>query len=278
MKALKIQLCLLVAVWGVWFLGVGINGLTIIKNHFVIAATMLLGSFVAGSTSVGGGAVAFPVFTKFLHIDSTTALIFALAIQSIGMTSASIIIVLTKTPICTRIIKYSIVAGGLGFFVSFFGIRTHISSIDIRYLFSCFSFLVAAALLWIHFQRGKIPHEQPRNNKLGLFICCVCGGILSGIIGSGIDFILFSFMIFIWHYDIKKAIATSVIIMASNSITGFITILLFTDLFKGELVNYWLAAIPIVVVGAPLGALACRYWPKKIILTFLLILIFIDIS
>ncbi len=53
---------------------------------------MTFGSFVAGSTFLGGGAVAFLTLTKMLLVDPVTAKSFSLAIQSVGMTAASIYI------------------------------------------------------------------------------------------------------------------------------------------------------------------------------------------
>jgi uncharacterized membrane protein YfcA len=278
MRELKIQIGIAFIAWAIWLSFLGLQGLEIIKEHITIALTMLLGSFVAGSTSVGGGAIAFPIFTKVLHIDSTTALIFSLAIQSIGMTAASLMIFMTKTPICFRVIRYSIIAGGLGLLTSFFFIRLQVSSADIKYLFSSFSFLIALGLIWTRLNYENIPHShKPQPGKIALIVSCFIGGMLSGIIGTGIDFILFSMMIFIWRYDFKKAIATSVVVMAFNAVIGFTAILTNTNYFKGEVVSYWLAAVPIVVVGAPLGAIACRYIHKHTMMYFLLTLISVDI-
>ncbi len=64
-----------------------------IQNHWEISLTMVFGSLIAGATSEGGGAVAFPVFTKLLHISPQEATVFSLAIQSVGMTAASIVFV-----------------------------------------------------------------------------------------------------------------------------------------------------------------------------------------
>lgn len=278
MRSITTQLTLALSTWFIWFLFLGHHGFAIIREHATIALTMLLGSFVAGSTSVGGGAVAFPVFTKVLHIDSTTALIFSLAIQSIGMTAASLLIFFSKIPVCFKTIRYSIVAGGLGLLLSFFIFRLQISGSDIKYLFSSFSFLVALGLLWTYWEYDKIEHrKKPEPSGIALTITCFLGGLLSGIIGTGIDFILFTVMIFIWRYDFKIAIATSVVVMACNAIIGFIAILLLTDLFSGTVVAYWQAAVPIVVVGAPLGAIACRLIPQNTMMFFLLILILFDV-
>ena len=59
-----------------------------LRAHWEIAATMIFGSMIAGGTSMGGGAVAFPVLTKLLHVSAHDSKVFSLAIQSVGMTAA----------------------------------------------------------------------------------------------------------------------------------------------------------------------------------------------
>lgn len=274
---LGIQLTIAVTVWIIWLSALGpLNAIQSMADNIGIVLTMLLGSFVAGSTSVGGGAVAFPVFTKILAIDSQTALIFSLAIQSIGMGAASLFIVLTKVPVCFRVIRYSTLYGGLGLIIGLFFVRLHMTGGDVKYLFSCFSLIVGVALLWSQL----IRQSQPKNGRISrwlLIVGCFFGGLLSGIIGTGIDFILFTLMLFCWHYDFRKAVATSVVVMAINASIGFAALLLGTSLFTGPVVSYWQAAVPVVVIGAPLGALACRYVPKTMMIYFLLLLIVFDI-
>ena len=75
-----------------------------------MSITMAFGSFVAGATSEGGGAVAFPVMTLLLGIDPTTARDFSLMIQTIGMNAAAIAIVSKGI----RIERKAVVFGGIG--------------------------------------------------------------------------------------------------------------------------------------------------------------------
>ncbi|MGH1540305.1 MAG: TSUP family transporter [Arenicella sp.] len=280
MRALFVQSGLIVGVWALWLLALGVSGAwEVLQHHYPISLTMLLGSFVAGSTSVGGGAVAFPMFTKVLHIDGQTALVFSLAIQSIGMTAASLMIVVTRIPVNFRIIAYSSLAGGCGLLFGLLVLGTFVSGPDIKMIFSSFSLLVALALIWDRVR------PQSVNDRIGgmtpniplLLIASFLGGILSGLIGTGIDFIIFTLMIFAWGYDLKVATATSVVVMAINAMIGFAIILLVTDRFAGEVVSYWLAAVPIVIVGAPVGALACRYLHRNVLFYFLLALIGLDV-
>ena len=64
----------------------------LLQEYWSVTITMIFGSFVAGATAEGGAAVAFPIFTKVLGINSSTARTFGLMIQSIGMTTAAVVI------------------------------------------------------------------------------------------------------------------------------------------------------------------------------------------
>ncbi|MBX2810111.1 MAG: sulfite exporter TauE/SafE family protein [Cellvibrionaceae bacterium] len=278
--ALFAQLTLAASIWTLWlfYLG-GAAALQVLTDNIAIALTMLLGSFVAGATSVGGGAVAFPIFTKVLHIDSQSALIFSLAIQSVGMTTASIMLLVSRVPLCKRVIFYSIASGGCGLLISLFFLRLHLATADIKYLFSLFSFFVAVALIFERLRNTRAKVLDPKTPRaITLMIGSFTGGLLSGVIGVGIDFILFTLMIFCWNYDFKKATATSVVVMAINAVIGFTAVLMTGDLFIEPISNYWLAAVPVVVFGAPLGALACKYFGKNTLLNFLLVLILVDVA
>ena len=63
-----------------------------IQQHWGIAAAMAAGSYVAGSTPMGGGTVGFPVLVLLFDHSGAMGRDFAFAIQSIGMVSASIYI------------------------------------------------------------------------------------------------------------------------------------------------------------------------------------------
>ena len=70
-----------------------------VLDNWESALTMLFGSFLAGSSPEGGGAVAFPVFTKVLDVPGAVARTFGLSIQAVGMTMAVAAIVLYRRPI-----------------------------------------------------------------------------------------------------------------------------------------------------------------------------------
>ncbi|KKK43995.1 hypothetical protein LCGC14_3167700, partial [marine sediment metagenome] len=83
------------------------------------------------------------------------------------------------------------------------------------------------------------------------------GGILSGLVGSGADIALFALLVIAYNADIKKATATSVIVMAFTSLVGSAINAWYLQQITPEIESYLLAAIPVVVIGAPLGAYVC---------------------
>ena len=73
-------------------------------------------------------------------------------------------------------------------------------------------------------------------------------------LASGLDIVSFSYVSMRYHLSEKVATSTSVIIMAINSIAGFILHYFIINDFDQLEFNYWLVCIPVVVFGAPLGA------------------------
>lgn len=89
-SALRVNLTIALLVWGVWLVFGGKSAIHHLFADWKVALTMVFGSLVGGGTSEGGGAIAFPIFTKLLHIAPVDARNFSLAIQSVGMGSASL--------------------------------------------------------------------------------------------------------------------------------------------------------------------------------------------
>ncbi|MDJ0775700.1 MAG: hypothetical protein QNJ49_20130 [Mastigocoleus sp. MO_167.B18] len=69
-----------IAVWTIWLTVAGPSrALSNLTENWEASITMIFGSIIAGGTSMGGGAVAFPVFTKVLHLPPAEAKVFSLA-------------------------------------------------------------------------------------------------------------------------------------------------------------------------------------------------------
>ncbi len=92
-----LPLTLVLAGWAFYMTYAG-NWYLFNENWFM-SLTMVFGSFIAGASSEGGGAVAFPVMTLIFEIQPPVARNFSLAIQSIGMTAASFLIIRNRYPV-----------------------------------------------------------------------------------------------------------------------------------------------------------------------------------
>ncbi|CAJ1951708.1 unnamed protein product [Cylindrotheca closterium] len=73
------------------------------RSYYPLSVAMIFGSMIAGSTPLGGGVVAFPISVLVIGFSPSQGRDFSLMIQSIGMTSASFLIVMNKP---TLLVKY----------------------------------------------------------------------------------------------------------------------------------------------------------------------------
>lgn len=92
----------------------------VFTEFWPMSLAMVLGSFIAGSTPLGGGVVGFPVAVLALGFNAVQGRDFSAMIQSVGMTSASYIIIYLKPQLLdAKLVTYSIVFGVLGCVVGF---------------------------------------------------------------------------------------------------------------------------------------------------------------
>jgi uncharacterized membrane protein YfcA len=254
--------------------------ITSMEHYWRISVTMIFGSLVGGGTSEGGGAVAFPVLTKVLNIPAPHARLFTYAIQSIGMGAASLTILYLRVPIERRFLRLAAPAGVAGVILSATLIAPVVKTSDVRVFFTVM--LTCLALALVIQETRKVDN---RNQQITLFgareqaitaATGFVGGIVSGLLGVGENMVAFIIIVMLFRISEKVATPTTVILMTVVSIAGFATHLLFLGDFTGVVPRYWLAAVPVVVVGAPLGALICAQMPRQAICLILIGLITAD--
>ncbi|KAL3939284.1 MAG: hypothetical protein SGBAC_005964 [Bacillariaceae sp.] len=73
-----------------------------LQTYYPLSVAMIFGSIIAGSTPLGGGVVAFPVSVLMIGFSPSQGRDFSLMIQSIGMTSASFLIVMNKPDLLVK--------------------------------------------------------------------------------------------------------------------------------------------------------------------------------
>lgn len=269
----------LLVVYAGWVLTMGLGGWWhLFGEHWPVSLTMSLGSFVAGATAEGGAAIAFPVFTKALAIEPAIARTFGLMIQSVGMTMAGLVIVVRRVPFLPRVVLWASIGGVLGqvlgtFFLDLSGPYAKILFTLVATVFGITLAISRWALKWEPLP--ALPHWNDWRRTMFLAVG-VAGGIVAANTGSGIDILTFIVLTLAIGVDEKVSTPTTVIIMAINSVVGtFLRVAVVQDV--GIAFEYWLVAVPIVVIGAPLGAIVASRATRDQIIGLLLTLITIEL-
>lgn len=214
---------------------------------------MFFGAFMAGATAEGGGAFAFPIFTLFLKISPNVARDFSWLIQSVGMTCASLTIIARKQKFFKSAILFPFCGSLLSTPVAFYFAK-FLKPIDIKFFFVS----LWIGFLYAYFLARKTPTSEREDlfhqnkTKLYLFGIGLFGGTISGMVGSGLDLLTFSFLVLYLKCDIKVATASSVVLMALNS---FVSASASSALGLTAESTYlmWWAAVPVVCFMAPAG-------------------------
>ena len=96
-----------------WSLFTGTTG-GLDSPRWYLNITMIFGSMIAGATSEGGAAVAFPVLTLAMDVAPPIARDVSFLIQSVGMTAASFTIFAMKIKLEWKSLIYCTIGGTAG--------------------------------------------------------------------------------------------------------------------------------------------------------------------
>ncbi|WP_250458592.1 sulfite exporter TauE/SafE family protein [Microbulbifer litoralis] len=254
---LWVWLCWLAVFYGAWLLlVVGLDLWSLVREHWPMALSMAIGSYAAGSTPMGGGTVGFPVLVLLFDMPASLGRDFSFAVQSIGMVSASIFILCRRQALAWSMLRGALIGSlatiplGILFFAPI------VPELWVKLVF---------AVLWgsfgiFHLYRlNEITALEragdgrcPRDFRVGLLSGAVAGFSAVSVTGVGIDMVIYTALVVLSRVDLKVAIPTSVVIMACGSLIGVAVKSLSGDWQPGVFGN-WLAAAPVVALGAPLG-------------------------
>lgn len=279
------------AVTVTWLIVVTATGLwPRVIDNWVATVTMVFGSFIGGSTPQSSGAVAFPVFTKILHIPAEVARTFALCIQIVGLGVASLIILIRKRPVDLLALAVIIPTALVSFLVSItlFSDRTKPfwpTLLPGPYVKVSFSLLVLC-MATIVFLGSRVPLREirPRIDRtpraiILMVIAGLLGGFVTAQVGSGADVLFYLVAVVLLGLEPRVGVPTSIPIMAVISLSGLLYLgigqgMLLTRVADGWVVGFgsqpvppgqlaagrfdlfglWLASVPVVVWFAPLGS------------------------
>jgi uncharacterized protein len=223
-----------------------------------VIATMIFGAFVAGSSPEGSAAIAYPVFTLLLDIDPSTTRNFAFAIQSLGMTAASILILNLKIKVDWSYIRYVVTTGVVGLIIGTLYVVPYISPPLAKLFFVSLWFSFGIVLWQVNRQKDRTTFDQIQNfstaDKYKLMAFGLVGGIISSIFGTGINIFTYCFMVIYYKVSEKVATPSSVIIMTIETLIGFGFHYFWIKDFNMDSHHMWVSCIPFVIVMAPLGA------------------------
>jgi uncharacterized membrane protein YfcA len=228
-----------------------------VTSHWPIALTMSLGSYVAGSTPMGGGTIGFPILVLLFRLPATLGRDFSFAVQAIGMTSASIFILTRRQPLAWAMLQGACLGAIVGLPIGIFAVAPLVNELWIKVVFA----VVWASFGLLHLYRideissheGMTEFDERWDFKVGFAVGMAAAASVAAVTGVGIDMVLYAALVLLCRADLKIAIPTSVIVMAFTSVLGIAIKGLTTGVHPGVYEN-WLAAAPIVALGAPLGA------------------------
>lgn len=275
----KIYPALVLIIYTIWITFMTLTeNWALFRTYWPATVTMMFGSFVAGATAEGGGAVAFPVFTKVLKLASTDARTFSLMIQSFGMGMASLYIVTRRIRFMPQVVAWVSLGGIVGHILGAFWLIIPSPYPKVLFTFVTTAFgvvLIISTYIIKWTPRSHLPGWGPRYQAMFAIIGLI-GGTFAAQVGSGIDVITFMLLTLGFGMDEKVSVPTTVIIMAINSWVGFfLRGVVLQDI--GIMWNYWLVAMPIAILAAPLGAFVVSRISRYKVINFLLALITLEL-
>ncbi len=271
-------------IWFIWiaafyatwsWLVFGLGRWADVAANWPIALAMSAGSYVAGSTPMGGGTVGFPILVLLFDQPASMGRDFSFAVQSIGMVSASIFILSRRQPLAWAMLKGAMVGAVIGTPLGIAFLAPHVPALLIKVVFA----VVWASFGVLHLYRvneiaghgGMTEFDERWDMRVGLLVGFFSGASVTAVTGVGIDMVLYTVLVLLCRADLKIAIPSSVVIMGFTSLVGVGFKNLTTGLQPG-VYESWLAAAPIVALGAPLGVFIVGLIGRKPTLLFVAVL------
>jgi uncharacterized protein len=239
---------------------------SIALTHWPMALVMIAGSMVAGSTPMGGGTVSFPALVLGFGHSPAMARDFGLAIQSVGMSSAFLFILVHRVTVERRLLIWTWIGSVAGLVFGTFLFAARLPADWVKLLF---------ATLWITFGiwlATSAPSDVPTpaapvNARdappIGL-VAGIVGGAVMSLIGVGPEMIVYAVLVLRFGWQPVAAVPTAVCATGLAAPVGFVLRAMTTGVHP-DVFPEWLAAVPIVIFGAPAGAFLATKMPRTLL-------------
>jgi uncharacterized membrane protein YfcA len=220
---------------------------------------------------MGGGTVGFPVLVLLFDQPAEVGRTFGLAVQSIGMVSASVYVLSARRPLEWRLLRPAVAGAIVGTPLGAAFVAPFVPDLWIKLVFA----VIWASFGIVHLLRvrefatlvGTRSLGRRLDTSIGLLIG-LSGGIVASITGVGIDMMIYTVLVLLCRTDLRIAIPTSVVLMATTSVVGIAANAALGQLAPARFAldpavfANWIAAAPVVAVGAPFGVFIVNRLPR----------------
>lgn len=233
--------------------------------------TQVLGYFgalaigvVLGLIGSGGSLMAIPIFTYLFQIGPVTTTAYSLFVVGTASTIGAL------GNFKKKLVNFRIVVFfGIPAFISVFIVRKYLIPFIPEKLFSIHEYVVTqhiailfllAVLMLVSgypmIKNNKVGHYhlEPLNyNYLFMIFYGLAIGVLTGVIGVGGGFLIVPSLVLCLRLPMKKAVATSLFIIALKSFIGFMGDILSVDINWSFLLGFTLISVLGILLGGYLS-------------------------
>ncbi|KAI6171636.1 Protein F26A1.8 [Aphelenchoides besseyi] len=238
-------------------------------THYHMPITMIVGATVAGMTSEGGGAIAFPVMTFILHMSPQNGRDFSLVIQSIAMTMSLFTIIFMRLQLEWRAICFSVTASIPGIIFGFHIVDPALTAPQKKMLFVSIWSSFAIALWFLNRERKRKTVPTIKNfcawKAVVLLITGFVGGVFTSFAGSGLDIAMFSVATLLFSVSEKTATPTTVVSMALCSQFGFFWRAVMMGDIEQVVFDYIKVTVPVSITLAPFGSFLGSHFHRQVL-------------
>lgn len=225
----------------------------------------LIIGIVLGLTGGGGSILAVPVFVYLMYINPVTATAYSLFVVGISSTFGAIHnikkeLVDFRTAIVFAIPAFIAVYLTRKFLVPAIpseiltiGDFTLTKDITIMVFFAIIMLLASVSMIRERKQSSNPTSETVKFNYPLIIIEGIVVGTLTGIVGAGGGFLIIPALVLLAKLPMKKAVATSLLIIAAKSLIGFIGDVENLDIDWPFLLSFTLISVVGIFIGSYLS-------------------------